>query len=79
MDGSIPSLLSYVNAPAEVSAVIVDTDFNLNMKQLIRAQIFLRNKDCIFIAGTANMEIPFAEPVMGKIPTFIHYQTIFNT
>lgn len=65
MDGSIPSLVSYVNAPAEVSAVIVDTDFNLNIKQMIRAQIFLRDKNCLFIAATTDMEIPFAIPVLG--------------
>lgn len=44
----------------------MDFDYNMNMKQLMRAQLLLdNNPDCKFIAGATDMMLPFARPIIG--------------
>lgn len=44
-----------------VKAVIVDTDLNVSSPKLIRAEIYLKNPECLFIAGTTDMMLPVSK------------------
>lgn len=59
--------MSYVFAPCKASAVIIDTDININLKQLVRAEVMLGDPECLFIAGATDMVTPHIRPIMGNI------------
>lgn len=44
-----------------VKAVIIDADFNVSSTKLIRAEIYLKNPECLFIAGTTDMMVPISQ------------------
>ncbi|KAG4078050.1 hypothetical protein HA402_002101 [Bradysia odoriphaga] len=44
-----------------VKAVIIDSDFNVSSTILIRAEIYLKNPECLFIAGTTDMMLPITK------------------
>ncbi|XP_037932222.1 pyridoxal phosphate phosphatase-like, partial [Teleopsis dalmanni] len=57
----------YCNDP--VKAVIIDVDFNLTAAKLMRAHVHLKNPDCLFIGGAADVLIPFGGmDVIGSGP-----------
>lgn len=51
-------------------AVIIDWDFNLSMKQLIKAQVYLRNPDCEFLVCGTDMVLLFDVPTLGPGPFY---------
>lgn len=52
------SLWKAVKDDNPVKAVIIDSDFNVSSTILIRAEIYLKNPECLFIAGTTDMMLP---------------------
>lgn len=67
MEESLAALLSYISAPIKASAVVLDFDYNINLKQIHRAQRLLHNPDCKFIALATDWEIPVNPPVIGRL------------
>ena len=51
-----------------VKAVVMDTDFNLTSAKLIRAELYLKNPDCILIVGATDSVLPILKTtrIMGK-------------
>ncbi|XP_046802398.1 4-nitrophenylphosphatase isoform X1 [Lucilia cuprina] len=58
-NGSLSDLYHAIYTQEEVNAVIIDVDFNLTAWKLMRAQVHLKNPQCLFIAGAADPQIPF--------------------
>lgn len=58
IEDSFVALWKAVKDDNPVKAVIIDTDFNVSSTTLIRAEIYLKNPECIFIAGTTDMMLP---------------------
>lgn len=60
--------MSVVADNKPVKAVIMDTDFSLNSTQMIRAQLYLRNPDCLFLVGTTDQMLPTGQgfKIIGK-------------
>lgn len=69
-DESIPALWANIKDDRPVGAVIIDWDFNLTMKQLLRAQIYLRNEQCLFFALATDMFLGFKIPIFGPGPFY---------
>ncbi|KAM7347545.1 uncharacterized protein ACRADG_007115 [Cochliomyia hominivorax] len=59
VNGSLSDLYQAIYNNEPVNAVIIDVDFNLTAWKLMRAQIHLKNPECLFIAGAADPQIPF--------------------
>lgn len=55
------SLWKAVKDDNPVKAVIIDSDFNVSSTILIRAEIYLKNPECLFIAGTTDMMLPITK------------------
>lgn len=55
------SLWKAVKDDNPVKAVIIDSDFNVSSAKLIRAEIYLKNPECLFIAGTTDMMLPITK------------------
>lgn len=58
--------MAYVDSPDQASAVVFDFDFNLNYKQIAKAEIYLKDSDCKFFAGATDWVIPVSRPFMGS-------------
>lgn len=54
MEDNFPALMKAVSDKQLVKAVIVDTDFNLSVAKLLRAELYLKNLDCLFLVGTTD-------------------------
>lgn len=50
-----------------VAAVIIDWDFNLTVKQLLRAQLLLEDPNCLFIKGATDLMLPLPRPMFGRL------------
>ncbi|XP_065365931.1 uncharacterized protein LOC135958917 [Calliphora vicina] len=59
INGSLSDLHQAIYSKEPVHAVIIDVDFNLTAWKLMRAQVHLKNPQCLFIAGAADPKIPF--------------------
>ncbi|XP_075155710.1 chronophin [Haematobia irritans] len=59
IDGSVIDLRNAIYNKEPVKAVVIDIDFNLTAWKLMRAQVHLKDPECIFIAGAADPRIPF--------------------
>ncbi|XP_013115803.1 uncharacterized protein LOC106093299 [Stomoxys calcitrans] len=59
IDGSVLDLRNAIYNKDPIKAVIIDIDFNLTAWKLMRAQVHLKNPECLFIAGAADPRIPF--------------------
>lgn len=70
IEESIPALWRAIKDDQPVRAVVIDWDFNLSMKQLHRAQLYLRNPECLFVALSTDMYLGFATPIMGPGPFY---------
>lgn len=55
VDENFGSLWKAIKDDQPVGAVVIDTDLNLTTAKLIRAQLYLKNPDCLFIIGTTDM------------------------
>lgn len=70
IDESIPALWSSIKDDQPVGAVIIDWDFNLTLKQLHRAQMYLRNEQCLFMALATDTFLGFNIPIIGPGPFY---------
>lgn len=59
IDGSVLDLRNAIYNKDPIKAVVIDIDFNLTAWKLMRAQVLLKNPECLFIAGAADPRIPF--------------------
>lgn len=51
-----------------VGAVVLDTDVNLLIAKLLRAELYLKNPECIFVVGTTDMVLSLGyNTIMGII------------
>lgn len=46
-------------------AVVLDWDCNLTIQQLIRADLYLQNPNCLFIACATDMKLPLSKKILG--------------
>jgi hypothetical protein len=53
---------------AEVRAVVIDFDMNINFIKMMKAVFHLRNPDCLFVVGGMDVHVPTQNDVsiMGK-------------
>lgn len=72
INDDVHSLWNVILDKKPVDAVIIDFDFNLNMKQLIRAQIYLRDPKCLFLSCATDMILAFPIPILGTYINITH-------
>lgn len=62
------SILASVKDNLAVKAVVIDTDFNLNVLKLVRAQQYLKDPECRLIVGATDDMILILkdEKVIGR-------------
>ncbi|XP_073835489.1 uncharacterized protein isoform X2 [Musca autumnalis] len=72
IDGSVIDLHNAIYNKDPVKAVIIDVDFNLTAWKLMRAQVLLKNPECLFIAGAADPRIPFGGHELLGPGVFMH-------
>lgn len=70
IEESILALWQAIKDDQPVCAVVIDWDFNLTMKQLHRAQMYLRDAKCLFLALSTDMFLGFSTPIMGPGPFY---------
>lgn len=51
-------LMQYVKDDTPIRAVIIDFDYNFNILKMLKASYYLRQKDCLLIAGCCDNFIP---------------------
>lgn len=54
-DGRFSSMWKFVKDDQPVEAVVVDTDADVDLRKLVRAQLYLTNPECLFIVGATDM------------------------
>uniref|UniRef100_A0A1I8NF95 Haloacid dehalogenase-like hydrolase n=1 Tax=Musca domestica TaxID=7370 RepID=A0A1I8NF95_MUSDO len=72
IDGSVMDLHKAIYNKDPVKAVVIDIDFNLTAWKLMRAQVLLKNPECLFIAGAADPRIPFGGHELLGPGSFMH-------
>ncbi|XP_061388903.1 chronophin-like, partial [Musca vetustissima] len=72
IDGSVIDLHHAIYNKDPVKAVVIDIDFNLTAWKLMRAQVLLKNPQCLFIAGAADPRIPFGGHELLGPGAFMH-------
>ncbi|ALC48193.1 CG10352 [Drosophila busckii] len=66
---SLADLRAAIYDAEPVQAVVIDVDFNLSASKLMRAQLQLQNPNCLFLAGAADVKIPFGKAdIIGPGP-----------
>lgn len=70
IEETVSALLQDVKDDRPVGAVLIDWDFNLTMRQLHKAQLYLRNKECLFVALATDEFLGFQMPIIGPGPFY---------
>lgn len=65
---NLPALIGAISTGRKVDAVIIDWDFNLTLKQLHEAQMYLRRSECLFITMTTEMALGNRVKFIGPGP-----------
>nr|XP_023011555.1 uncharacterized protein LOC111501868 [Leptinotarsa decemlineata] len=68
--GSIPELMETIQDDENIGAVISEIEINVTLLKLQKALTYLKRKDCLFIVGASNLQIPVGPlgPVIGSKP-----------
>lgn len=61
-----------INDGKSVKCVIVDTDLDCSVLTLARAEMYLKDPECIFIAGSTDMMLPVGDnfSIIGPGPYY---------
>ncbi|XP_032308844.1 chronophin [Drosophila ananassae] len=63
IDENFQSLAKKIFDQQPVNAVIIDVDFNMSSTKLLRAQLYLRNPECLFMEGATDRFLPIGKGV----------------
>ncbi|KAH8262250.1 hypothetical protein KR026_009333, partial [Drosophila bipectinata] len=63
IDDTFQSLAKKIFDQQPVNAVVIDVDFNMSSTKLLRAQLYLRNPECLFIEGATDRLLPLGKGV----------------
>ncbi|CAG9819788.1 unnamed protein product [Phaedon cochleariae] len=68
IDESISGLLSNITDDENIGAVVYDYDLNLTFVKLQKCLTYLKRKDCLFIVGGGDKQMPVGElgPIFGN-------------
>lgn len=61
MTESFSALWKVIKDGQPVKAVLLDTDFNLTSAKIIRAQLYLRDPECLFLVGATDSLLPISK------------------
>lgn len=67
VDENVDAVLSHNDRNANIGAVVMDNDFNINYLKLQKAFWYLRNPDCLFLVTQGDKSAPFGPngPLIG--------------
>ncbi|XP_055912636.1 uncharacterized protein LOC129946469 isoform X2 [Eupeodes corollae] len=69
LDETIQDLAVNIFCNDPVKAVVIDVDFNLSVAKLMRAHRYLKNPNCLFLGGAADLIIPLgSKDIIGPGP-----------
>ncbi|XP_055371123.1 uncharacterized protein LOC129605403 [Condylostylus longicornis] len=69
VEENFEDLSKHIFDKEKIGAVIIDIDFNLSVTKLIKAHLYLKNENCLFIGGAFDTVIPFGNTdIVGPGP-----------